>query len=166
MSWSIWRKKQQDGYELVHQYGRMLLGYITGKTNDRIVSQDIAQEVWIRFFKEQEKVRNVRAFLFTVAQRLIIDHYRTKKLQVDLTDLVNSANYSGEEADTFILEREEYAKLKSILSEDEFEILQLTMEGYADEEIAQQLGKKEKTVANKKSLLKKKIHKTWDNGQR
>ena len=129
-----------------------------------VISEDIAQEVWIIFFNkyEKEEINNINAFLFRVAKHKVIDYYRTKKQQSDLSSLDNSMDFSSNETDKFILKEEEYAKLKSTLVDDEFEILRLILEGYSDEEIADKIGKKKQTVANKKSMLKKKISKMWE----
>jgi len=157
MTWSVWRKRRREETYLIEQHGANLLAYIMGKTGDRIVSEDIAQEVWIRFFTNKEKVLNVRSFLFTVAKRQVIDYYRTKKQKTDLNDLENTVGFSKNGTDQYLLEEEHLAKLKNIFKEGEFLILKLTIEGYSDEEIGHKLGKSKKTIANQKSQLKSKI---------
>lgn len=52
------------------------------RVSDREKALDITQETFLRLWKtisENKEVRNTRAFLFTVAHRLIIDWYRKKK---------------------------------------------------------------------------------------
>ena len=165
MSWSFWRKEEKAISALVEEHGPYLLAYLKGKTGSRIVSEDMAQEIWIKFFRQSEKIENNRAFLFTIANRMIIDYYRTKKQQSDLSALVNSKDFSTSETDALLINKEEFDQLRAILAEDELAILKLSMEGYSDEEISKKLDKKKKTVANKKSMLKKKIQKFWEDEQ-
>ena len=52
------------------------------RVSNREQAMDITQETFLRLWKtllEEEKIDNVRAFLFTIAHRLIIDWYRKKK---------------------------------------------------------------------------------------
>lgn len=52
------------------------------KTSDREIAVDITQDTFMRFWDEISKgsiVENERALLYTIARRLVIDHYRKKK---------------------------------------------------------------------------------------
>lgn len=56
--------------------------YCLVRVSDREQALDITQETFIRLWKtlaQGKELENHRAFLFTVAQRLIIDWYRKKK---------------------------------------------------------------------------------------
>jgi RNA polymerase sigma-70 factor, ECF subfamily len=56
--------------------------YCVWKLSDRETAKDIVQESFLRLWDalvKEEKMRNEKAFLFTVARRLVIDHYRKKK---------------------------------------------------------------------------------------
>jgi RNA polymerase sigma-70 factor, ECF subfamily len=52
------------------------------RVSDREQALDITQEVFLRLWQSLQKgedIRNSRAFLFTIAHRLVIDWYRKKK---------------------------------------------------------------------------------------
>ncbi len=52
------------------------------RVSNREQALDITQETFLRLWQslsESKEIRNVRAFLFTVAHRLVIDWYRKKK---------------------------------------------------------------------------------------
>ena len=52
------------------------------KVSDRDQALDITQETFLRLWQSlqsKEEIRNEKAFLFTIARRLIIDWYRKKK---------------------------------------------------------------------------------------
>jgi RNA polymerase sigma-70 factor (ECF subfamily) len=65
------------------------------RVSDREQALDITQETFARFWKSLqggERIENERAFIFTVARRLIIDWYRKKKA-------VAFGEISGEDGD-------------------------------------------------------------------
>ena len=54
------------------------------RTSDREVALDLSQETFMRLWdtlSNRTEIRNIRAFLFTVARHLVIDWYRKKKPQ-------------------------------------------------------------------------------------
>lgn len=57
--------------------------YVFAKCCDRDLSEDIAQESFIRLWNNREKVLRVKArsFLFTVAGNLFLDHVRHQKVK-------------------------------------------------------------------------------------
>ena len=62
-----------------------------GKTGNRDEAKDLAQETFVRVWQHLEKggeVREMRAFLYTVARNLIKDYYKKKKpvLERDLPE--------------------------------------------------------------------------------
>lgn len=68
------------------------------KVSDREQALDITQETFLRLWQslaEEREILNDRAFLFTVARRLVIDWYRKKK-SVSLDDI-----FYGQEEQTY-----------------------------------------------------------------
>ena len=62
------------------------------RVSNRDQALDITQETFLRLWKtlnQDEKVLNNRAFLFTIAHRLIIDWYRKKK-SLSLDRMINN----------------------------------------------------------------------------
>lgn len=162
MNWSVWSKKRKIDPDFIEKNDDKLLAFLTGKTGDRIVAEDMVQDVWIKFFNAKgEEIKNPRAYLFRVATNHVNDFYRTKKPMTDLESVHNSTDYSSNKTDWIIKEQEQNDKLRHVLSEEELKLFRLTNEGYSSKEIGEQLGMNEKTVSNKRSLIKKKLQKSW-----
>lgn len=61
--------------EAWQEHAKALLRYVQGRVSDRTIAADLVQEVYLRLH-QSEWPDNVRAWLFKVAARLIIDHHR------------------------------------------------------------------------------------------
>ena len=72
------------------------------RVSNREIALDIAQETFLRFWQSLQKDKDIlsnRAYLFTIAHRLIIDWYRKKKsLSLDkMIDNEDGADYEVED---------------------------------------------------------------------
>lgn len=68
--------------ETYDAYGSDIFRFCLLKVSSREVAEDIAQEVFMRFWqaiREGTEFRNARALLYTIARNLVIDWYRKKK---------------------------------------------------------------------------------------
>lgn len=68
--------------ELYERHARALLTFLTRLTGDRELGEDLLQETFIRLYRsrrEYEATGRFRAFLFTIARRLVIDWRRRRK---------------------------------------------------------------------------------------
>ena len=162
MIWKIWNRDDEIT-SLVHQYHPMLLAYIVGKTGNLSVSEDIAQEVWARILKiDFTQVKNQRAYLFQIANNLVIDHFR-KKATGEKVRQNHQGNGTTVNAAEIRLEHEDAKnKLTGILTAEEYLIFELESEGYENKDIASRLNMKPKTVANRRSLIKQKLKEHWN----
>ncbi len=76
------------------QHGRALWAYVVGLTNgDRAQAQDVVQETFLRAWRNpqvlDETRGSARAWLFTVAKRIVIDEWRTARSRREqITDVV------------------------------------------------------------------------------
>lgn len=64
------------------------------RVSNREQALDITQDTFLRFWQslsKEEEIRNNRAFLFTIAHRLIIDWYRKKK-SISIESMANNEN--------------------------------------------------------------------------
>lgn len=59
--------------------------FIFAKCNNLELAEDIAQESFIRLWKNSEKIENdkARSYVFTVANNLFLDHVRHEKVKVN-----------------------------------------------------------------------------------
>ena len=79
-------KKEQEFKAIYEESSDMIFRFCVVRVSDREQALDIVQETYMRLWKTMqngESVDNIKAFLFTVAHRLIIDWYR-KKLKIPI----------------------------------------------------------------------------------
>jgi RNA polymerase sigma-70 factor (ECF subfamily) len=72
-------------------HSRALHDYFLGRTNDPEVARDLLQEACIRLWRSLDSVgamsaERQRAWLFTVARNLVIDHYRSRTTATQTRD--------------------------------------------------------------------------------
>lgn len=79
------RPDDTDLLQLLHEeHGRALWAYVVGLTNgDRAQAQDVVQETFLRAWRNPQALDasrgSPRAWLFTVAKRIVIDEWRTAR---------------------------------------------------------------------------------------
>lgn len=61
---------------------KALTQYLTKKSGDRILAEDLAQEVFLKYHEKAAQLRDpdkLHGWLFRIASNLLIDHYRAKR---------------------------------------------------------------------------------------
>lgn len=151
------RPADSGGLEALYRLHRAeLLRMLIARTHDTAEAEEILQEIWIRLPQATSApIANGRAYLFRMAQNLIVDRLREKQRRMRreriwLDDLAGGAGNTGERADTslnaeeLIVNREETARLASALetlpdgARRAFELHK--MEGMSHAEVAIRLG--------------------------
>ena len=126
-------------------------------TGERELSRDFTQEAFVRVFEhwgEFETEENAKAFLYTVARRIYLDHCKHQKIENQYQNRVNEE------------ELEEYDFLKEVTQQEVSRILDdavdklpsqtrsiilLNLKGFNNTEVAERLGVSVNTI---KSLKK------------
>ena len=126
-------------------------------TGERELSRDFTQEAFVRVFEhwgEFETEENAKAFLYTVARRIYLDHRKHQKIENQYQNRVNEEN------------TEEYDFLKEVTQQEVSRILYdavdklpsqtrsiilLNLKGFNNTEVAERLGVSVNTI---KSLKK------------
>ena len=126
-------------------------------TGERELSRDFTQEAFVRGFEhwgEFETEENAKAFLYTVARRIYLDHCKHQKIENQYQNRVNEEN------------TEEYDFLKEVTQQEVSRILYdavdklpsqtrsiilLNLKGFNNTEVAERLGVSVNTI---KSLKK------------
>lgn len=63
---------------------QLLLGYVKKRVSNPMDAEDITQEVFYKLSKsDSSKIKNVKSWIFTIAQNTLIDHYRKKKRELE-----------------------------------------------------------------------------------
>ena len=97
--------RQNEFEEIFKLYHNEILGFTITKVNDRNMALDIVQDVFLRFWeqvKKGEEIQNHRGFLYRVTRNRIIDHYRSKKMLVDLEEIEDSEVSTDDDADSIL----------------------------------------------------------------
>jgi len=80
---SIFRRNPEDDFKKSYEaLSDAIFRFCLTRVSDREQALDLTQEIFLRLWKElsaRKQIKNIRAFLFTVARNLIIDSYRKKK---------------------------------------------------------------------------------------
>ena len=85
-----------------------LFRFCLWKSGDREMTKDLVQESFMRFWDELSTGKNIendRALLFTIARRLVIDHYRKKK-SLSLDSMIDGEEFEHEPVDRSTLDGE------------------------------------------------------------
>ncbi|MEO0556497.1 MAG: sigma-70 family RNA polymerase sigma factor [Bacteroidota bacterium] len=146
--------------QVVQHLTPMVFAFVLGKTGDILLSEDIVQDTWLKSFERRDKVHNVRAYLFTVAKNLMLDHIRKTDGKVFQSNEEISAAISPQ-VEQDIEKKELDSELEMLLKEPDYSIWKFHSAGFNNDEIAKKLKLSRKTVANRKSLVKNKLKKLW-----
>ncbi|MCL3781935.1 RNA polymerase sigma-70 factor [Prolixibacteraceae bacterium JC049] len=149
-------------------YYSELCNFIHLYVHDTVISEEIAQNIFIYFWENRKKLKltsSVKGYLFTTAKHRSLNHLRDKKEAISLSEL-NHAIHDNQLTDQFI----ELEELKVLLNEtieslpDRCKaIYNLSRnEGLTHKEIAAQLQITVKTVENQLTIalqrIRKKLH--------
>ncbi len=81
------------------QYIEKIYRFVFLKVNSQEKAEDISSEVFLRFWKylnKDAKIDNTQAFLYKIANNLVIDHYREK----GQAQFVSTQNYAIVDSET------------------------------------------------------------------
>jgi RNA polymerase sigma-70 factor (ECF subfamily) len=132
--------------------------YVMRKTRDAARAEDITQETFLRLFrhlKEERSLDNPKAWLFTVANNLVIDASRGDTHIQDLDEAtwnrLEAAGLAGADPEKLTVQRERLERLRSAvlsLTALQRECLHLRAEGLRYREIAELMGISISTVTD------------------
>ena len=78
--------------ELYEMYIDQIFAFVLRKTSQRELAEDITSQVWMKAMKWLEKFSeqegaSFKSWIYCIANNTIIDHYRSKKEQVDIDEI-------------------------------------------------------------------------------
>ena len=124
--------------ELVRRHGKRMFYFLNKKTGDSRNAEEIAQNTFIVAHRKIHQFRPKHAFitwLFAIARRQAIDHYRQNKRHADLTESRNDEIPLAVDARTpasLLSDKENHAALwgtiRELVSDDHFTVLWLKYE--------------------------------------
>ena len=149
--------------ETYDAYGSDIYRFCLLKVSRKEVAEDIAQEVFMRFWqaiKEVTEFRNARALLYTIARNLVIDWYRKKKESSLDTLQELGIDFAGEDVKriTEHAEHEEVLRVINDLDEPSKEALMLRfVDGLSPRDIAALSGETPNAVSVRINRAIKKV---------
>jgi RNA polymerase sigma-70 factor, ECF subfamily len=160
----VFERNQAEIVDLFKRHSSALGRYAGSLTRDAAVVQDAIQEAFLRYFKTLvagQIVENPRAWLFHVLRNYVLNWNRkckfTQSVELDeasdLADIKQDVEAAYETNQAFRL-------AISTLSPRERECVQLKIEGFGHQEIAQILGIRSNTVSATLTRSLKKIRRT------
>jgi len=138
-----------------------LMLYCLGKFQNPELARDAASETLRMLLEHPDPaaIPNLKAWLLSVAKhvclKVVTREERRRQLLLQHGQKLDSSREDGTDAQLDHHQLEGF--VKDILSGRDYEIWKLESKGYKDREIAEKLSMNEKTVANRKSLIKKEL---------
>ncbi len=145
----------QAARELVRLFHRPIFRFVSRMTGQAQDAEDITQETFVKAFRSLDKVDTSRPlinWLFTIARRTALNHFRAKKQWVELPP-ESASEGPGPRQEVERQERGDglWAKARRVLSAPEFEALWLRFgEDLSTEEAAEAAGR---TITSIKTLI-------------
>ncbi|OEK08954.1 RNA polymerase sigma-70 factor [Flavivirga aquatica] len=164
------RKGDKTAFKYLFElFYERLVAYIITYTNDKMLAEDIVQQVFVNLWNGRAKlndIKNPKGYLYSMVYNLFIDSRKHEKKANKLLDTIyeNALRERIKEDNRIIdlrIKKMNVAietlppKCKKILKMNK-------MQGYKYKEIAQILGISIKTVENQMGLAYKKIRKAFD----
>jgi len=136
--------------QLHDQAGPKLYGYIWRKTRNEAVAQDLVQELFIRLWRNRGRLdpkQSLKAYLYTAASRLAIDHLRKKMTRDQFHNAISDSPSATQSHELDVIRKTEIRNALVQLSENQRTVFCLSrFESLTYREIADSLGVSIKTV--------------------
>lgn len=144
------RGDQQAFHDLYTLFAPVMFRYLARKTRDQDVAQDLVQELFVRIWRKRADLdpeQSLKAYLYTAASRLAIDHLRrnTQRAEVPGEDWDECLMVDSHELQ--VIHHDQARALLASLSKSQRTVFCLSrIEGLTYHEIAELLGITAKTV--------------------
>ena len=144
-----------------------LLAYCLAKLDDVHKAEDAVSEVMTKLLEHTDRnsIRNVGGYLFMIARNHCHSHWATINRHQDLLKKNYAPGARQEEppaAEELMDAQARDRLMREQLSDRDYQIWMLHMEGYDNKEIAGRLGMNKKTVTNRKSEIRNTLRKIFN----
>jgi RNA polymerase sigma-70 factor (ECF subfamily) len=151
------------------QHGQAVLAYATKLTGDRAAAEDVLQETLVRAWRHSHVLVNgqgsVRAWLLTVAGRIVVDRVRARAARPrEVAESPAQAPMERDHADQVIDSMEVFEALQKPSEEHREVIVQLYFRGCSLREASTALGVPEGTVKSRSYHALRALRKSLSDG--
>jgi len=158
----VWRSFLSDrrkGFKALYElYYDALLAYAMSKLKHLDIAENAVAEIFIKLYTYEhlEEVERPENWMFTIARNYCLGYVSKESNRKQISDqLFNGQSLVQESQASEQIDQEIInLQIRSMLSEINHEIWLLDTQGYTNKEIANQTGVTEKTVANRKSMIR------------
>lgn len=152
----------EDAFSKFFETNRdMIYRYIYRYIGNKVDSEDIAIETFVKFHHNIDKVdasRNIRAYLFRIAHNLVVDFFRKYKYTVQLNEDIATGSEEGRDT-----EKELIHELLEKLPDTYRDLIILKyLEKYSNEDIADIKGKSLDSIKSSLKRARKKLIKLFN----
>ncbi len=155
----LFSSKTESFTELYNTYYPLIYSVVNSKVNNADDTEDICQEVFIRYFEKVDEVESPRKWLYGTLRNVVSDYYRKKKGKtVNVDDLFNdiSFQYVNGFRDTRILIQEAFDNMNNFKDEKDKILFDLVaVYNFTYSETGEQLGLSVRQVRYRYGLIVK-----------
>ncbi|RMG31503.1 MAG: RNA polymerase sigma factor [Bacteroidetes bacterium] len=133
--------------------------FCLGMLKDMDMAENIASETLLKFwyYPRVHEIRDIRSWLFTTAKRLCLNYLSKTARRREIDAEQKGAQVQAPAGEQLLMKADIDEIIQSTLNAKEYALWELHQQGYDNKEIAEKLGRTEKTVANTKTLIRKKL---------
>ena len=138
--------------QLYDLYFAKIYRFVYYRVNHQETAEDLVADTFIRAWNGLSGIADGQAFngwLYQIARNLVVDHYRSRKVTVDLVTLENVLEYEGnivDETELSLAQKKFLEALEKLSPDQQITIKLRFLEDLSNREIAQILDKTEGAI--------------------
>lgn len=136
---------------LFTKYYKVLVIFAKNYVNDRVVAEDIVQDVFVMMYEKSSKLKihtSVKSFLYTSVRNHALNYLKKTKTVLFDQELIDEdiAVYDEETINVAELSEKLYKAIEKLPTQNQNIFKLSRLEGYSNQEIANELGLTKRTV--------------------
>ncbi len=137
--------------QLYDFYFEKIFRFIYYRVSHKETAEDLTEDVFVKAFLRVSTVKpeSFTGWLYSIAKNIVIDHYRQKKVILDLTELegiLESDQNVSEETNTVMEQKLFMQMLRKLTPEQQIIIKLKFIEGLENDEISELIAKSEGSI--------------------
>jgi RNA polymerase sigma factor (sigma-70 family) len=149
---------KSDFKKYYFQYYKDIYSYLNNRIYNKLLIEDFTQDVFIKLWNKRDqfdKTKNIKPYLYKIAQNHIIDHYKLVKNQIQFDEVDD--NQKSDEYDLVNVSESIDDIFHHIPTRDRIIFFMNRFDGFTQKEIAKLLGLSIKTIEKRISITLRNI---------